>query len=88
VRPGGEFTDKQTGEIIAYGARAQFEVEQEDGSVTLIPVRATELDKCTPPVDLAGFARGDKVQLRGHVVLQPRGSAAESFAVIESVLPA
>jgi hypothetical protein len=86
LKAAGEFKNRETGELVPVPARAQFELESEfDGSITVVPVSVRDLDKCVPPFDVGTLTKGDVVELRGRVVLQDRGSARDSFAVVESI---
>lgn len=85
MKSASTFTDRTTGEVIPVPARAQFEVEGEDGAVAVIPVSTKELDRCVPPFDASSLKKGVMVELRGRVVLQDRGSQRDSFAIVESV---
>ena len=87
VAPASQFVARDTGETIDVRPRLKFEYEDESGDVALIPIGANQLDKCEPPVDYEGFVKGDEFVLRGHVVLQDRGSDRDSYFALQSVEP-
>lgn len=84
-RPAGSFVDRGTGEHVSYGPALKFEYETADGDIEIVPVRATELDKCEPPFDHAQLKKGDQLSLSGFVVLQDRGSERDSYFSLVSV---
>ncbi len=83
--PGGDFTDRATGESVAYGPRLKFEYEDERGDVMLVPVRQADLDRCEPPFDASTLQKGDVVIMRGRAVLADRGSGKDSYFALSSV---
>jgi hypothetical protein len=84
-QPAGQFTRKDTGEVVDFAAALKFEYETDDGDVVLVPIRATQLDKCEPPFDHEQLQKGDELVLRGFVVLQDRGSDRDSYFSITTV---
>lgn len=85
-RAPGTFTRRDTGEIVNFPAALKFEYEDEGGDVVIVPISASQLDKCSPPFDHEQLKKGDQLVLSGHVVLQDRGSDKDSYFAISSVV--
>jgi hypothetical protein len=85
ARKAGEFTDRETGELVQYGPLLRFEVEIA-GVTSELPVRSRDLDNASPAIDYSGLAKADTVKLGGYVQLADRGSGRESYFVVETLV--
>lgn len=90
ARLAGEFegTNPDTGkpETVSYAEAVNFEHESEDGVTTVIPVRAVDLDKVTPPFDYRTLTKGDRVTITGYCSLAERNSKKDSYLVVTKVV--
>lgn len=86
-QPGGDFTDRQTGEVVTYGPKLKFENEGPDGDVSLLAFRESDFDKCSPPFDASTLAKGDEVEMVCQIVIGERDSD-RSYIRPLSVMPA
>lgn len=84
-QPAGEFVRKDTGEVVSFPPKLKFEYETDDGDVTIVPIGATQLDKCEPAFDHAALKKGQVLRLSGFAILQDRGSDRDSYFAIQSV---
>jgi hypothetical protein len=85
ARPGGEFVDKETGEVVPFGPSLRFEYESDDGEPVLIPLGSKQLDKASGSDKLGELEKGDRIVLVGSAMIADRNSQRDSFFVVESV---
>lgn len=87
MQPGGEFSDRETGETVEYSPKLKFENEGPDGDVSLLAFRLTDFDKCSPPFDASTLAKGDEVEMVCQIVIGER-NGDRSYIRPLSVMPA
>lgn len=64
AQPGGEFTNRETGEQVEYGRKLKLEIEDpQSGDVTLLPLREGDFDRAEPPFDASKLQKGDVLAL-------------------------
>lgn len=87
VKPAGQFTRRDTGEVVDIPAKLKFEITYPDGDVDLAEVSAASLEKIQG-LDPTKFDRGQVMHLRGEVMIQDRGSDRASYFTVHSIAPA
>jgi len=85
TKQAGQFTRRDTGQVVDAPARLQFEHRDEDGTLVPVEFSASAFDKITPPVDWAVFAPGDRMKLSGVCVLADKNSDRDSYATLVRV---
>jgi hypothetical protein len=80
TEPARQFKAQDTGDNVTIPPKLRFEYEAEDGSLELLAVSRSQLDK-VPGVDdvIGSLQRGDQVVLSGRAVIQDRGSDRDSY---------
>jgi len=66
VGRGGEFVN-ESGENVTFTEGLRFEVELPDGDVSVVTLRSSALDKCSPPIDWKTLKKGDRVRITGEI---------------------
>jgi hypothetical protein len=84
TKPAGQFTSRDTGEVVAIPPKVQFLRRDESGEVSLLEVSGKTLDGLAPAFDHGKLNVGDRVRVRGEVVLQDRGSDRDSYFAVKA----
>lgn len=85
VEAASSFTRKDTGEVVDVPAKFRFEYEDPSGTLELISVSQSQLDRAEGAGDVAALKRGQLVRLQGLAVLQPRGSSRDSYVQVTAM---
>lgn len=67
VRPGGSYTDRETGQERPYDPKLKFEVELPDGDVSTLELRAGDIDSLVDYDALKSLKKGDSVKVAGMI---------------------
>lgn len=84
--PAGQFRARESGELVDIPPKFKFEIEVGDGDdVDLLTLSQSVLDKATADFPIASLRRGERVRIRGSVLLQDRGSDRDSYVSVHSI---
>lgn len=77
-KPAGQFTARDTGEVIAIPEKLRFEFDNGEGP-DLLEVSLSALDKVKPAFDASVLKKGDTVHILGVAVIPEKGSPQGGF---------
>lgn len=66
IGQGGEFRN-ESGELVTFTEGLRFEAQLADGDVSIITLRSSALDHCSPPIDWKSLKKGDRVRVTAEV---------------------